>query len=209
MQISRTAKQGLATAVLGVVAPLGLFVWSTMAYRSVHQPILLVPGRVQQDFNVNFNATYVIGIEAERKLPSPTLDRLLGVADFEPKGSCSYTPSVLSVSWILKSDGTLINTSSYAKTPVGAWSKNSIKADLAWFKGQRGKQYTLDLDIAQDGTQLAVTKPMLDVEVDNWDYQDILFPWSIGSVAFAICLVYVGGKKYLVATKGSQKLPAT
>jgi len=205
MQLPRGAKQGLATGALGLVVLVGFFIWSLVAYRSVHQPLSLVPGRVRQDFKVNVNADYIIGIEVERKLPNETIDCLLGVDYFEPKGTCANTPSVLDVSWKLTSDGVPINTMSYAKMPLGAWSNSTIEAELASFKGQRGRRYALEFDIAQDGRQLTITNPMLVVHVDDWDYEDIVFSRSIAAVAFAVCAIIVGLKKYSLA----MKVPAT
>jgi hypothetical protein len=192
VSIPRNAKQGLAMIVLGIAVPVVFFIWSTVGYRVVYRPISLRPGHVKQTFKVNFNVSYVIGIEVERKLPNPTLDCLLGTSDFQPKGTCVDTPSVLDLRWTLSADGSPVDYGSAAKMVGGGWTAKTIEKGFISFKGERGKTYTLEMNIVKDGSKLDVTKPMLVVAIDDWDYEDMIFLPSIASLVFGVCAIVVG-----------------
>jgi hypothetical protein len=168
MRAARKSKFGVTILVVGLSALMALYVWrSHLETTAVHRSISLTPGKVQQDFRLNYSVYYRMGIEAERKLPHETLRCLLGIHDFfQHKAACKDIPAALKYSWRLSCDGAPIKEGSSEKIDGGAYTNDTIEAEFGSFNGKRGEMCRLELELLQDGSRLSVTNPKLHIYAD-------------------------------------------
>ena len=140
--------------------------FQTRTWTPVHLPISLTPGNVQaQEFSPNFNAFYVIQIEANtnRGIDFEKLDCLLGTSMKQKE--CSM-PSVIRAHWILSSDNSIVKRgSSYEMYCCGSsYSNYTIGRQIGRFQTKKGVSYRFEITIEEDGSALAPANPTLVVE---------------------------------------------
>lgn len=199
MHLPRTAKVSGAVIAIGLLPMVAFSIWrSTLNTVPVEKPIALSVGHIRQDFDVNFTSAYRMEIEAERKLPHETLQCLLGIRDYIPKGQCENIPSVLRFDWVLTEDGKTVKVGSSGSIVGGAYTDATVANQFAWFDGKRGSHYTLDLNILQDGSALSIAKPKLRIGVDESVYEGFIF-LELATFGWAVLGCLIGGVILLVS----------
>jgi hypothetical protein len=186
MRIARRHRVGLAIIAVGLLPLAALSIWrATLNDVPVHRPISLSVGHVRQPFKVNFTGTYTMRVEVERKLPHRTIQCLMGIRDYVPKGECRNIAPVLNFNWTLTQDGRTLESGSSTSATSGAYTNDSVAEQFAWFQGKRGGHYVLDMDILEDGSALSVANPNLRIGVDESYYEDFIF-LELATVAWAV-----------------------
>jgi hypothetical protein len=192
MQITRTGRVGAIVIVIGLAVCGGWSLWSeTRTCVPVSLPISLKSGHVRtQEFKVNLKAFYIIEIEADRKIPYKTLNCLLGVENIYPD-RCKDTPSVVNVSWVLSSQGAVVALGSTLDSKGGSWTNDTIARQLGSFQSERGRRYTLDLNVLADGSSLDAGNPRLKIGVHPMYYEEAAFA-SIPVLLLTAVLIVIG-----------------
>jgi hypothetical protein len=200
VQLPRTARIGLVIVTIGLLVPLAVAIWhATINFVPVYRPIAVTPGHLQQSFTPKFSALYVMEIEAERKLPHETLQCLLGLQDSGITAEqCRDIPPVLGFSWRLTRNGQTVSTGSSAKIDGGAYTDATVASEFGSFEGQRGAQYTLDMDFFQDASKLSVAQPKLRIGVSGSAYEDLIAV-DLFSLAFGVLCCLIGGLMFFVS----------
>lgn len=192
MRITRTVGIGVIVIVAGLALYGGRFLWSqTRTWVPIRMPISLNGGHVRtREFKVNFKALYLVEVEVEKKIPYETLNCLLGVEDIYPD-KCKNIPSVVNVSWVLSSRGTVVALGSSLDSKGGSWTKDTIARQIGSFQSENGRQYTLDVDVLADGSSLTEGNPRLKVEVHPMYYESVAFA-DIRFLLVTVVLIVIG-----------------
>ena len=150
----------LVTAILVLPPSIWYFVLNNEA---VYRGISLTPGTiVKQDFWVNYNGFYTMGIQADRKFPHEELQCLLDIND--PPGVKDCNETRLKYSWTLSCDGgkaTYSGTS--AKVIGGAYADSWMETEFGGFEGKRWERCQLKIDFVDGSKLVADTNPKLHV----------------------------------------------
>jgi hypothetical protein len=172
MPLQRTKLVGFTFVALGIALYGSWVMWlATRTERPVDVPISMAIGHVRTpEFKVNLDAVYTIDIEVRKTIPFDTLNCLLGTAMGRTSTAlqeCPDKPSVVKASWMLTSDGHIVDRGSSDDYRSGAWMNDSISRELGHFRTQNGHRYVLDVDVLTDGSALAPGSPRLKVEVSS------------------------------------------
>jgi len=184
------------SGVVMIAAGLALFggwvLWSeTRSWRPVDMAISLSKGHIRTpEFKTNLGTLYTIQIEVTKNQPFDAISCLLGIRGTTSEG-CMNTPSVIHVSWILRSQGVVIARGSAAEENGGIWMNDAIARLIGSFVSEKGRRYTLDVDVLADGTPLAVGNPRLIVGVHPSAYEGNAL-MGVRSMLIAVVFVLVG-----------------
>src|SRR5690349_1401539 len=100
---------GLILTGFGVIVPVAFILWHAhVRWVVVDKSVSLVPGKVEVEFNTNFEGHYVSGIKVRRNLKFGTLQCLLGEKDYIPQSQCKDLPAVLKFNWELSKNGHIV-----------------------------------------------------------------------------------------------------
>lgn len=188
---------GLILVGAGIALYGARVLWScTRTDVPVDLPISMAIGHVHtSEFKVNRNAPYDIELEVQKKIPFDLLNCLLGTsmaATSTDLQECPDRPSVVRMSWVLKSNGHVVARGSTDDHRVGAWAGDTISRDLGYFQTQSGRPYVLDVDVLKDGSALGPGNPRLKVKVSAAIYEDeVLGTAIVGVLAVGLALVGV------------------
>jgi hypothetical protein len=154
-------------------------------------PISLRGGHVRtREFKVNLKALYIVEIEVEKKIPYETLNCLLGIEDINPD-KCKNNASVVNVSWVLSSQGAVVALGSTIESKGGSWTKDIIARQIGSFQSEKGRQYTLDVNVLADGSSLTEGNPRLKVGVHPMYYENVAFA-DIPFLLVTVVLIVIG-----------------
>src|ERR1700690_2374118 len=134
-----TTKFGIGLLALGggIYAAWSLWTQSRVAV-PVNVPVTLAEGQgVTTEFKLNFDALYLIKIQAEKTLPVETLHCLMGV-DSEP-ARCGESQAVLGANWILTSEGQEIGRGSSEETHSAPSDSQAVSREIGEFHGKTGQ----------------------------------------------------------------------
>jgi hypothetical protein len=182
------AKAGIALIVLGF-GTFGFWTWwkNTRTFVPVDAPISLTAGQtVTKDFQLNFDGSYLVEIEADKSLPSTTLRCLMGVPTDATQ--CNETPSALDVNWIVSSRSQPIKSGASNDLPRASTETIALTRILGEFQGESGQSYKLQITSAADGTPLATAHPRVKVAVASIAYTDLQ---SAGVLVFSLAFICV------------------
>lgn len=196
--MSKLARVGIAFVAVGILICGTWWVWcATRITHPISMPVSLVVGSVRtQEFKVNLNRPYVIGVQSKRRLPFDLQCCMMGIAG--KMFRCNEEP-LIQADWRLRSDGQIVAHGSINDAETGGFS-DTLSRYLGGFEGQSGKRYTLDVNFTKDGTALAVTDPHLNVEVSATYYEDVMvrgaelsvlciFMEAIGAILLALVAI--------------------
>jgi hypothetical protein len=208
MKLTPSRKAGLVVIAVGLLAPIAFFAWSSTIRRSiVDLPLPLHPGVVRQDFSVDYDGHYIVGIEMDKNISRQTTECLFGAKEMgsEVATDCGDTPAVLNFSWQLIQDDQIVWTSTSAKMGSGP-SSQGFMANLGLFQARRGHRYGVLLDFAQDASKTAVGQPRLRIILDPWTYEEIIVGEVISEGFCFVCLL-AGGLILGVSWWRARRLP--
>jgi len=186
-----------------ITAGLAIFgawvLWSeTRSWRPVDMAISLSQGNIRTpEFKTNLTTLYIIQIEAMKNQPVDVLSCLLGIRG-ATREACVNTRSVVEVSWVLRSQGGVVARGSTAEESGGIWMNDAIARLIGSFMGEKGRQYTLDVNVLADGSPLAVSNPRLIVGVHPSVYENNALV-GVRNVLIAVVLVLAGAILLIVS----------
>jgi hypothetical protein len=183
---------GVVVIVIGLALYGGWLFWSeTRTWIPVSMPVSLKAGHVRtREFKVNLKSVYIVEIEVERKIAYETLNCLLGVGHSH-SGGCENTPSVVNVSWVLSSEGAVVALGSTIESKGGSSTNNTISRQIGSFQSEKGRRYTLDINVLADGSSLAGGNPRLIVGVHPMYYESVAFA-GISVLLVTVILIVIG-----------------
>jgi len=115
-----------------------------------------------------------------------------------PEGQCSGIGPAIKFSWQLERGGETVQSGTSAKMVGGAYTNDTVALEFSSFQGKRGQHYTLDMDILQDGSRLAITNPKLRVRVAAFTNEDFAVTGFLALAIGAVCCL-VGGAMVAIA----------
>lgn len=155
------------------------------SYHTYRRPVIQVPvslaiGRFQTPpFHLKKKGKYAIILQIAKRLPFDELwckfGLTLGGADDDTAPiHCSEEP-VLQAEWTVRNgDGKAVARGKVNKPGGEAVFLNRyILRYIGYFKGQRGKSYTLEIEFTKDGSSLNVCDPHLIVMRTGYDYMSM------------------------------------
>jgi hypothetical protein len=185
MQLRTKAGLTLIALALGIFAAWNLWA-KTRNLAPVNVPISLAAGQsVWSEFKLNFDAVYLIEIEAEKTIPLDTLRCLMGIeAD---AGLCKDTPTAIGANWILSSQSQELRRGSSAELHTAPVQANGVARVIGEFQGKAGQEYRLQITFTADGGALAASQPRLKVGVASIAYTDLQ---SAGVLVFSTIFIF-------------------
>jgi hypothetical protein len=158
-------------------------------------PIALAVGHVSTpEFTVNVREIFLIQLDVDRGVPKNLMDTVLGTGDLasrEPVEARGFR-----LAWTLSSDGTVLKREISDGHNQGYWGSRTGRL-LGYFRAEKGKRYRVDVDVLEDGSQLAAYHSRLKVAVDLFTLDGYAIGEGLMEVAF---LTVVGlGAALLVA----------
>jgi biopolymer transport protein ExbD len=149
----------------GLVLCLGPAAWlETRNPVPLDIPVSLSPGQIKtQEFQINLNSIYLIGIAVE---PEPSLSNL-----YCQMSGCYDSPAILRARWTL-SDGVGAQTSGVSDELGQLYLEGALGRSIGGFKSLGGR-YRLDVEVLSDASVLNKGNPRLIVVVDADRYYRI------------------------------------
>lgn len=156
---------GLTLVFLGISFSVGNWVWyRTRTWWPIDKPVDLTVGSVStQEFKVNIKENFLILLEVDRDLPPDIAERVLGVGELGSKERTQ--PHGFKLRWAVFEDGNVIKDGLSDGAGEGYWSAKRGRI-LGFFPATSGQKYRIDLDVLEDGRELAPYHPTLKVQVD-------------------------------------------
>ncbi len=184
-------KAGLALVLLGI-SIFAAWRWWSKTRNLVPLDVLVLPLSGQSftsHVRLNFDALYLIEIEAQHTLPPEFRDCLLGIHADPAK--CGETQPI-AANWTISSGGhEIAHSDSAAQHAASAESRLATKV-LGEFDGKAGSEYKLQIVFTGDAAGVEAADPHLKVAVASIVYTDLQ---SAGVLAFSIafiCLLFGG-----------------
>lgn len=177
------ARIGLALILIGGSFYAGVYLWqATRIWVPVDIPILLSRGVTRtDDFKLNLNSSYVIYIVVDEGSNRQETLCLTGMEQ------CDGKPSILQAHWTLFDHGKPIATGNadHDKEGFASWK---IYRELGVFTADKGKHYSLAIDIQEDASLLKAANPQLFVQEngEHWIYDS-----SGGAVLFLVATIFI------------------
>jgi hypothetical protein len=157
---------GLAVFAAGVSGVIGIRAWErTRTWSPVDMPVPLTVGHIRiPEFTVNIDARFDLHLSVNRQVPPVLMDKVLGIGDVT---SPTDELSGFRMAWILSGDGKVLEKgiSDGGNGQEAYWSSR-VGRHFGYFQAEKGKKYRLELDVLDDGSQLAPYDPRLQVRVD-------------------------------------------
>jgi hypothetical protein len=183
-------KSGLALVALGI-AILGAWNAWTKSRRlvPVDLPVPLAAAQpITSNFKLNFDALYLIEIEAQKTIPLETLHCMMGVEGDRER--CKDAPLAITGTWILFRDGQECCRGTSSRPHSATARTDGVARVIGEFQGKAGEAYQLQVTLTADASALAAAHPRLKVAVASIAYTDLQ---SAGVLAFSmsfICLLF-------------------
>lgn len=181
-------KFGFVLLVSGLAISAAWSLWTkTRKLAPLDVPVLLAAGEsITNEFQLNFDGSYLIEFEAVETVPLGTLHCLMGVqADAD---GCKEIPPAIRVTWILSSKGQLIQTGTSLEPHTMPAVSAGVARVVGEFQGKAGQEYKLQVTSTADGKSLAPAHPRLKVTVASIAYTDLQ---SAGVLVFSITFIFV------------------
>lgn len=179
---------GVALIFSGLSSYVGTTVWyRTRTWYPLDVPIVLTVGHVgAPEFTVNLRENFEIQLDVDRRVPKLLMDNVLGTGDL-----LSSKPDELhgfKLAWTLSRDGSVVRHEISDEHNQGYWGSRTGRV-LGYFQSEKGKRYRIDVDVLEDGSQLAAYHPRLKVCVDLFT----LDGYAIGEGITELALLAVAG----------------
>jgi hypothetical protein len=176
---------GIGLILSGLGSAIGNWAWyRTRTWFPLEMPIALTVGHVATpEFTVNVRENFVIQLDLDRGLPKSATNAVLGTDDlissepFEGRG--------FRIAWTLRSDGKVIKQEISDGHNQGYWGSTTGRL-LGYFRAEKGKRYRVDVDVLEDGSQLAAYHPRLKVAVDLFTLDGYAIGEGIIELAFLV-----------------------
>jgi hypothetical protein len=156
-------KTGLALVYASILCVIGcVLLWYILLNNvAVDRKVSLVPGTtITQKFSVNYSGFYRLGIRAQRKLPHPELQCLLGINDAYGVKDCKETR--LKYLWTLNCDrGKVTYSGNSDKIFGGAYASDWVEVEFGGFEAKHWQRCTLQMKITDASPLLSSTNPKL------------------------------------------------
>lgn len=157
--------------VAGVLFASAYVIVNRHNWEPLRSPVSLSEGRRGPfSFGADLDTDYLISIDIERKIESQKLDCMLGMSIFPER--CRGLPSLISISWRVTSDGTMIAEGNSSNYKGGGWGP-TVGRQIGSFRASKGSSYTLDLVVNKDAGSLSVANPKIVVAVHPAEYKGI------------------------------------
>jgi hypothetical protein len=165
----RLTKWLMFMGVLLILSGLGFSIWNLLWYRTrtwfpLDQPILLTVGQTKSPtFRVNVEENFIIQLAVDRDTPQPIVDDVLGIGEL---GSAKTRDARgFKLTWAVKHAGNVVKQGTSDGHNEGYWSRK-IGRMLGYFHTKKGEEYQLEVNVLEDGSQLAPYHPRLITCVD-------------------------------------------
>jgi hypothetical protein len=137
---------------------------SRLKFTPLTLPIEFVEGQIfQGQFQVELNVPYEIMVIFHRNIPQDDLDSLVGNLNFMV--SSENRNVIIPISLSLWQNDTLILKSDTIKIQSYSHTNDYVGRAIGLFKGERGKQYRINITTRQTIPMLNKTSPVLRVSV--------------------------------------------
>ena len=179
---------GVVLIVSGLLAAIGNVTWyRTRTWFPMDMPIALAVGHVSTpEFTVNVREIFLIQLDVDRGVPKTVMDTVLGTGDLvspQPVEARGFR-----LTWTLSSDGTVQKREISDGHNQGYWGSTTGRL-LGYFRAEKRKRYRVDVDVLEDGSQLAAYHPRLKVAVDLFT----LDGYAIGEGLLELAFLAVAG----------------
>jgi hypothetical protein len=179
---------GVALILSGLSSYVGNVAWyRTRTWYPLDVPIVLTVGHVgTPEFTVNLRESFEIQLDVDRQVPKLLMDNVLGTGDL-----LSSKPDEVrgfKLAWTLSSDGKVVKHEISDGHNQGYWGSRTGRL-LGFFRAEKGKRYRVDVDVLEDGSQLAAYHPRLKVCVDLFT----LDGYAMGEGITELALLAVAG----------------
>jgi hypothetical protein len=183
-------KAGLALVALGI-GILGAWNWwtKTRNFTPLNVSLPLTVGQsISPEFKINYDALYLIEVEAQKTLASETLHCLLGLeADL---ARCKELPPPIALNWALTNKNQAIKHGSSAEQHTVPPETNTVSRVIGEFQGKAGQEYQLRVAITGDGTPLASAHPHLKIAVASIVHTDLQSENILVISIVSMCLLF-------------------
>jgi hypothetical protein len=187
---------------LGVIIIAGALLWSeTRILEPLAVRIPLAKGHREYSFRTNVTYRYTVNLDVEKgRMTEGEIDCTYGtnLGVFTSRPDCGAIRDLFKIRWTLTEHGRPIAHYSSTDNDPGAWiDRKSFVRVLGSFYGVAGSEYVLDVNILQDAQAIAVTPPLLNVDVgimyvETGDLYLFLLE-SLGGISIFGGLVLFGG----------------
>lgn len=177
----------IALIVSGLVVWIASAAWlATRKLDVLDVPVSLSPGHIRtQEFQINFNSSYLVAIAVERGPSFPNLDCQMW--------GCYNSPVILRALWTLSSGDRAVSTGDSDDMYGGHGQLVLEEADgrvLGGFESKAGR-YRLDVDVLSGASSLNKGHPKLIIELDGNGYERLI-RWQGASEILAGILGTIG-----------------
>jgi hypothetical protein len=183
-------KFGLTLVAFGVCVFAAWSWWTkTRKLIPVDMPVTLTAGgMVPLEFQLNYDGSYLIAIEADKSIPPGTLECLMDLRGYAEQ--CKDTPPAIGAEWILSSNGMEVGRGSSHELHSARIQTVAVARVIGEFQGKAGRRYKLLLTFTTDGKRLAEAHPHLKVGVASIAYTDLQSASVLVFSATFICLMF-------------------
>ncbi len=144
-------------------------------------PIQLKVGEVHTPvFLAGLDTSYALFIESERTIKFERLECFLGMATWQRDRTCADAPDMIDIDWSVLHDGQVVATGS-SRDSSGGFYSGTIARQIGKFPAQKGRQYSIALDIRRDGGELNATRPKLLVQTYPGEWKDAVVGYMLVS----------------------------
>jgi hypothetical protein len=191
------ARLGVFLILSGLCSLVGSMAWySTRTWYPLNMPIALTVGHVgTPEFIVNVSESFAIQLDVDRKVPTTVMDTVLGTGD--PLSADPGEVHGFKLAWTLTSDGRVVRREISDGHNQGYWGRTTGRL-LGYFRAEKGKRYRVDVDVLEDGSQLAAYHPHLKVNVDLFALDGYAIGEGIVQLAF-LAVAGVGAALFVSA----------
>ena len=146
-------------------------------------PISLHTGRwISPEFETRASTGYRLLLEMNRALPFQRMECLLGLAGWNREKTCVGVSEIDDIRWTVRSGSLVIATGS-SRDISGASYSDTISKILGQFEAEKGRRYTVLLDILEDASELNSTNPRLVIQTFPGYWEGTIILWQLAAYA--------------------------
>ena len=188
---------GLALIVLGVIPYGSMWLWvgrQQQTWQPLSSPISLHKGqRISPEFETRASIGYQLLVEMDRSLPFQRMECLLGLAGWDSEKTCVGVSEIDNIRWTVRSGNVVIATGSSRDRRAGTYS-DTISKIIGPFEAEKGRRYTVLLDVLEDASELDRTNPRLVIQTFPGYWEGTIILWQLTAYAGVV----VGGAVLLL-----------
>jgi len=125
-------------------------------------PVSLAVGQVSaREFPIKVTGSYVIAIEAKKRLPLGELCCMMKLSTGPSDPDNCDQESLIQALWIVRSEGQIVDHGNSNDDFGFSFGNDTVERSIGHFRAESGNHYTLDVNFTRNAAALDVTDPHL------------------------------------------------